>query len=69
LISVNIRRLDSNQRLFAVPTLRCAPPRGCRLEIGAQVRVVAQHSESAEELQARPVVPLGKHHLPASEAD
>jgi ribosome-associated translation inhibitor RaiA/cold shock CspA family protein len=34
-----------------------------RLEIGAEVRFVAQHSESAEGLQASTVVPLGKHHL------
>ncbi len=40
-----------------------------RLEIGAEVRVVAQHSESAEGLQASTVVPLGKHHLQPTEAD
>jgi ribosome-associated translation inhibitor RaiA/cold shock CspA family protein len=39
-----------------------------KLEIGAEVRFVAQHSESAEGLQASTVVPLGKHHLPAAEA-
>jgi ribosome-associated translation inhibitor RaiA/cold shock CspA family protein len=39
-----------------------------KLEIGAEVRFVAQHSESAEGLQASTVVPLGKHHLPPAEA-
>jgi len=39
-----------------------------KLEIGANVRFVAQHSESAEGLQASTVVPLGKHHLPPAEA-
>jgi hypothetical protein len=32
------------------------------------VRFVAQHSESAEGPQASTVVPLGKHHLPPTEA-
>ena len=40
-----------------------------RLEIGAEVRFVAQHSESAEGPQASTVVPLGKHHLPPTDAD
>jgi cold shock CspA family protein/ribosome-associated translation inhibitor RaiA len=39
-----------------------------KLEIGAEVRFVAQHSESAEGLQASTVVPLGKHHLAPAEA-
>jgi ribosomal subunit interface protein len=39
-----------------------------RFEIGAEVRFVAQHSESAEGLQASTVVPLGKHHLPPTDA-
>jgi ribosome-associated translation inhibitor RaiA/cold shock CspA family protein len=39
-----------------------------KLEIGAEVRFVAQHSESAEGLQASTVVLLGKHHLPPAEA-
>ena len=38
-----------------------------RLDIGAEVRFVAHHSESAEGLQASTVVPLGKHHLPPAE--
>jgi hypothetical protein len=32
------------------------------------VRFVAQHSESAEGAQASTVVPIGKHHLPPTEA-
>jgi ribosomal subunit interface protein len=40
-----------------------------KLEIGAEVRFVAQSSESAEGEQASTVVPLGKHHLPPAEAD
>jgi hypothetical protein len=32
------------------------------------VRFVVQDSESAEGSQASTVVPLGKHHLPATEA-
>lgn len=39
-----------------------------KLEVGAEVRFVAQHSESAEGLQASTVVPLGKHHLPPADA-
>jgi len=39
-----------------------------KLAIGDEVRFVAQHSESAEGLQASTVVPLGKHHLPPTEA-
>lgn len=39
-----------------------------RLEIGAEVRFVAQYSESAKGPQASTVVPLGKHHLPPAEA-
>ncbi len=38
------------------------------LEVGAEVRFVAQHSESAAGPQASTVVPLGKHHLPPAEA-
>ena len=38
-----------------------------KLAIGAEVRFVAQHSESAEGPQASTVVPLGKHHLPPAE--
>jgi ribosome-associated translation inhibitor RaiA/cold shock CspA family protein len=34
------------------------------LSVGAEVRFVAQDSESAEGPQASTVVPLGKHHLP-----
>ncbi len=40
-----------------------------KLEIGAEVRFVAQSSESAQGDQASTVVPLGKHHLPPAEAD
>jgi cold shock CspA family protein len=40
-----------------------------KLEIGAEVRFVAQSSESAQGEQARTVVALGKHHLPQGEAD
>ena len=39
-----------------------------KLEIGSEVRFVAQHAESAEGPQASTVVPLGKHHLPPTEA-
>jgi cold shock CspA family protein len=39
-----------------------------KLEIGAEVRFVAQEAESAEGPQASTVVPLGKHHLPPLEA-
>ena len=39
-----------------------------KLEIGAEVRFVAQHSESPAGVQASTVVPLGKHHLPPTEA-
>ena len=39
-----------------------------KLAIGDEVRFVAQHSESAEGPQASTVVPLGKHHLPPTEA-
>ena len=38
-----------------------------KLVIGAEVRFVAQHSESAEGPQASTVVPLGKRHLPPTE--
>jgi len=38
------------------------------LEVGTEVRFVAQHSESAAGLQASTVVPLGKHHLPPTDA-
>lgn len=38
------------------------------LEVGAEVRFVAQHSESAQGPQASTVVPLGKHHLPPAGA-
>ena len=38
-----------------------------RLEIGAEVRFVAQEAESPEGPQASTVVPLGKHHLPPTE--
>jgi ribosomal subunit interface protein len=38
------------------------------LAVGDEVRFVAQHSESAEGPQASTVVPLGKHHLPPTEA-
>jgi len=37
------------------------------LEIGAEVRFVAQESESAAGPQASTVTPLGKHHLPPTE--
>jgi ribosome-associated translation inhibitor RaiA/cold shock CspA family protein len=37
------------------------------LEIGTEVRFVAQESESAEGPQASTVTPLGKHHLPPTE--
>jgi hypothetical protein len=36
--------------------------------VGDGVRFVAQHSESAAGPQASTVVPLGKHHLPPTEA-
>jgi len=39
-----------------------------KLEIGSEVRFVTQHGESAEGPQASTVVPLGKHHLPPTEA-
>ena len=39
-----------------------------QLAVGAEVRFVAQSSESAEGPQASTVVPLGKHHLPPAEA-
>jgi ribosomal subunit interface protein len=39
-----------------------------RLALGDEVRFVAQRSESVEGLQASTVVPLGKHHLPPTEA-
>jgi cold shock CspA family protein/ribosome-associated translation inhibitor RaiA len=38
-----------------------------RLELGAEVRFVAQEGESAEGPQASSVVPLGKHRLPPIE--
>jgi ribosomal subunit interface protein len=38
-----------------------------RLEIGTEVRFVAQEAESPEGPQASTVVPLGKHHLPPTE--
>jgi cold shock CspA family protein/ribosome-associated translation inhibitor RaiA len=38
-----------------------------KLTVGAEVRFVTQHSESAAGLQASTVVPLGKHHLPPAE--
>jgi ribosomal subunit interface protein len=38
------------------------------LAVDDEVRFVAQHSESAEGPQASTVVPLGKHHLPPTEA-
>jgi ribosome-associated translation inhibitor RaiA/cold shock CspA family protein len=40
-----------------------------KLEIGTEVRFVAQPSESAQGPQASTVVPLGKQHLPPPEAD
>ena len=39
-----------------------------KLALGDEVRFVAQHSESAEGPQASTVVPLGKRHLPPTEA-
>jgi ribosomal subunit interface protein len=39
-----------------------------KLAVGDEVRFVAQHAESAEGPQASTVVPLGKHHLPRTEA-
>ena len=39
-----------------------------KLEIGAEVRYVAQYAESAEGPQASTVVPIGKHHLPPADA-
>jgi ribosomal subunit interface protein len=39
-----------------------------KLEIGDQVRFVAQFSESAQGAQASTVIPLGKHRLPPEEA-
>jgi ribosome-associated translation inhibitor RaiA/cold shock CspA family protein len=39
-----------------------------KLEVGDQVRFVAQHDESAQGPQASTVAPLGKHHLPPTEA-
>jgi cold shock CspA family protein len=39
-----------------------------KLAVGKEVRFVAQHSEGAEGSQASTVVPLGKHHLPPTEA-
>ncbi len=39
-----------------------------KLAVGDEVRFVAQHSESAEGPQASTVVPIGKHHLPPTEA-
>lgn len=38
-----------------------------KLVVGDEVRFVAQHSESAQGLQASTVVPLGKHHLPPAD--
>jgi ribosome-associated translation inhibitor RaiA/cold shock CspA family protein len=38
-----------------------------KLEVGAEVRFVAQEAESPEGPQASTVVPLGKHHLPPIE--
>lgn len=38
-----------------------------KLEIGTEVRYVAQDAESAAGPQASTVVPLGKHHLPPAE--
>jgi ribosome-associated translation inhibitor RaiA/cold shock CspA family protein len=40
-----------------------------RLEVGAEVRFVAQHSESAAGAQASTVVPIGKHHLAPTETN
>jgi ribosomal subunit interface protein len=39
-----------------------------KLAVGDEIRFVAQHSESAAGSQASTVVPLGKHHLPPTEA-
>jgi ribosomal subunit interface protein len=39
-----------------------------KLNVGDEVRFVAQHSESAQGPQASTVVPIGKHHLPPTEA-
>jgi ribosome-associated translation inhibitor RaiA/cold shock CspA family protein len=39
-----------------------------KLVVGDEVRFVAQYAESAEGPQASTVVPLGKHHLPPTEA-
>lgn len=39
-----------------------------KLEIGDEVRFVAQLSESAQGAQASTVTPLGKHHLPPTDA-
>jgi ribosome-associated translation inhibitor RaiA/cold shock CspA family protein len=39
-----------------------------KLAIGEEVRYVAQYSESAQGAQASTVTPLGKHHLPPTEA-
>ena len=39
-----------------------------KLEIGAEVRFVAQDAESADGPQASTVVPIGKHHLPPTDA-
>ena len=39
-----------------------------KLEVGSEVRFVAQHAESADGPQASTVVPLGKHHLPPTGA-
>ena len=39
-----------------------------KLALGDEVRFVAQRAESAEGPQASTVVPLGKHHLPNTEA-
>jgi ribosome-associated translation inhibitor RaiA/cold shock CspA family protein len=39
-----------------------------KLEIGAEVRFVAQDAESADGPQASTVFPIGKHHLPPTDA-
>jgi cold shock CspA family protein len=39
-----------------------------QLVVGDEVRFIAQHSASAEGPQASTVVPVGKHHLPPTEA-
>jgi cold shock CspA family protein len=39
-----------------------------KLAVGDEVRFVAQSSESAKGAQASTVVPIGKHHLPPTEA-